>query len=57
MPALSGVPKKENNSNRAQKRAEMLRHPCCLGDPQQRGQNQSPRKKFPMASLILPRVL
>ena len=40
-PAFSGVPKKGNNSKRAQKRAEMLRHPCCLGDPQQRGQNQS----------------
>ena len=28
----------------AHKWAEMLRHPCFLGDPQQRGQNQSTKK-------------
>ena len=46
----------------ARKWAEMLRHPCFLGDPQQRGQNQSTKKqkknkKVPMVSLILPIVL
>ena len=34
--------------------AEMLRQPCFLGDTQQRGQNQSTKKIFPMVSLILP---
>ena len=49
----------------AQKWAEMLRHPCFLGDPQQRGQNQSTKKKqkknknkkFTAAELNLHRVL
>ena len=42
---------------------EMLHHPCILGDPQQRGQNQSKKnkknknKKFPMVSLIPPRIM
>ena len=29
---------------RAHKWAEMLRHPCILDDPQQRGQNQNTKK-------------
>ena len=29
----------------AHKWAEILRHPCILGDPQQRGQNQSKKKQ------------
>ena len=45
----------------AHKWAEMLHHPCILGDPQQRGQNQSKKKNknknFPMVSIILPTVL
>ena len=36
---------KGRKSKRAQKRAEMLRHPCILGDPHQRGQNQSGPKR------------
>ena len=39
---------------RAHKWAEMLRHPCILDDPQQRGQNQNTKKKnenFPMMSI------
>ena len=30
---------------RAHKWAEMLRHPCILDDPQQRGQNQNKKKQ------------
>ena len=47
----------------AQKRAEMLHHPCILGGAQQRGQNQSTKKTkkpkffFSTLSLNLPRVL
>ena len=36
-PASSGVPNKGDKSKRAQKRAEMLHHPCILGDPQTNG--------------------
>ena len=32
-----GSPTKGTKSKRPQKRAEMLHHPCILGDPQQRG--------------------
>ena len=32
-------------SKRAQKRAEMLHHPCILGGPQQGGQDQSGPKR------------
>ena len=50
-PVVSGVPKQRGYKirigcltpafSRAQKRAEMLRHPCILGDPQTKGgQNQ-----------------
>ena len=46
---------------RAHKWAEMLRHPCILDDPQQRGQNQNTKKnkknnneKFPMMSMTQP---
>ena len=47
-PAFSGIPNKGNNIRSgcltpafsgAQKRAEMLRHPSILTDPQQREQN------------------
>ena len=44
----------------AHKWAEMLHHPCFLGDPQQRGHSQSKmnrNKNFPMASLALRAVL
>ena len=34
----------EQHFNRAHKWAEMLRHRCILGDPQQRGHNQSTKK-------------
>ena len=44
-PAFSGVPNKGDKSKQAQKRAEMLHHPCILGGPQQRGQNQSGPKR------------
>ena len=45
----------------AHKWEEMLRHPCILDDPQQRGQNQSTKKTnknkhFPMVSMTQPRV-
>ena len=40
-PAFSGVPTKGTKSKWAHKWAEMLHHPCILGGPQQRGQNQS----------------
>ena len=73
-PAFSGDPQTNGDKIRngclnpaywgAHKWAEMLRHPCFLGDPQQRGQNQSTKKtkknknkQFPMVSLILPMVL
>ena len=37
-PAFSGIPKQMGTkSKRAQKRAEMLHHPCILGDPQTTG--------------------
>ena len=36
-PALSGFPNKGDKSKRAQKRAEMLHHPCIVGDPQTKG--------------------
>ena len=36
-----GSPTKGTKSKRAQKRVEILHHPCILGGPQQRGQNQS----------------
>ena len=36
-----GSPTKGTKSKWAQKRVEMLHHPCILGGPQQRGQNQS----------------
>ena len=49
---------------RAHKWAEMLRHPCILDDPQQRGQNQNTKinkKKqngnLPMMSMTHPRGL
>ena len=42
----------------------MLHHPCILGAPQQRGENQStkkkpeePKKRFSAVSFILPRVM
>ena len=35
----------KGRSKWAQKRAEMLHHPYILGDPQQRGQNQSGPKR------------
>ena len=41
----------EQHFNRAYKWAEMLRHPCILGDPQQRAQSQ--KKKFPAVPLVL----
>ena len=40
-----GSPTKGTRSKWAQKRAEMLHHPCILGGPQQRGQNQSGPKR------------
>ena len=40
-----GSPTNEIKSDRAEKRAEILHHPCILGDPQQRGQNQSRPKR------------
>ena len=40
-----GSPTKGTKSKRAQKRAEMLHHPCLLGGPQQRGENQSGPKR------------
>ena len=43
-PTFSGVPNK-GESKWAQKRAEMLHHPCILGGPQQRGKNQSGSKR------------
>ena len=36
----------EQHFNRAYKWAEMLRHPCILGDPQQRAQSQKRKKKI-----------
>ena len=36
-----GPPTKGTESKRAQKRADMLHHPCILRGPQQRGQNQN----------------
>ena len=42
-----GSPTKGTKSKRTQERAEMLHHPCILGDPQQRGQNQSGPKRGP----------
>ena len=40
-----GSPTKGTKSNRAQKWAEMLHHPCILGGPRQRAQNQSGPKR------------
>ena len=40
-PAFLQVPNKGDKIKAGQKRAEMLHHPCILGGPQQRGQNQS----------------
>ena len=40
-PAFSGVPNKGDKSKRAQKKAEMLHHPCILGGPKQRGQSKA----------------
>ena len=39
-------PTKGKKSRHAQKRTEMLHHPCILGGPQQRGQNQSGPKSW-----------
>ena len=36
----------------AQKRAEMLRHPCILGGPQQRGQNQKSKSTTPGVTMM-----
>ena len=51
----------EQHFNRAYKWAEMLRHPCILGDPQQRAQSKKKKrkrkKKFPAVPLILPVIL
>ena len=47
-PAFSGIPKNMGDKIRiggAHKWAEMLHHPCILGDPQQRGQSQSKKKQ------------
>ena len=52
-PAFSGVPNKRDKSKRNQKRAEKLHHPCILGDPQQRGQNQSGLKRGPKCYITL----
>ena len=40
-----GSQTKGTKSKRAQKRAEMLHHPCILGGPKQREQNQSGPKR------------
>ena len=40
-----GSPTKGTKSKRAQRRVEMLHHPCILGGPQQRRQNQSGHKR------------
>ena len=39
---------------RAHKWAEMLRHPCILDDPQQRGQNQNTKKNKKTKTKIFP---